>query len=161
MMPHDDKPAGEEVRPRPAQHGSARRVGLAGLALAGLALAVFWVASLVVTPGARPASTAPAAAGAGTPAPALDTVPQPQRPALADGTVTRAEYDAAYEAFAACVAAGGGRLEEQQRDPSNGSVYYRAGNRLGTPWLPDLTSVEGRCHHETFDSIELAYQLPK
>lgn len=80
-----------------------------------------------------------------------------QAGALADGTVTRAEYEAAYASFAACVTDGGGRIFVQSRDPSTGIITYGTGHRLGTPGRPSLGSVEGRCYHERFDRIDYRY----
>ncbi len=88
---------------------------------------------------------------------ALADAPPAQRAAFTDGKVTRAEYQAAYAAFARCVAAGGGRLEELDQDPSSGLIHYRTGVKLGTPKSPDLSSVEGRCYHETFDIVEFVF----
>jgi hypothetical protein len=107
--------------------------------------------------GAAAASTAEP-----TPAPtgvALADVAAAQRSALADGTVSRTEYQDAYAAFSQCVSAGGGRLEETDRDPVSGLVGYRTGASLGTPWEPQLGSVEGRCYHDTFDAIEYTFQI--
>ena len=89
--------------------------------------------------------------------PPLKELPPAQQTVLADGLVTPQEYQAAYTAFAECVVAAGGRIEEQGR--ASGFIEYRVGNKLGTPFKPNLSSPEGRCYHEQFDSIEYLYQL--
>lgn len=96
----------------------------------------------------------PAGPAAGPPA----AVPAAQRAALADGTVTRAEYQAAYAAFARCVAAGRGRLRETGRDRASGMIEYSTPHRLGTPAAPNRGSVEGRCYNDTFDRVEYVFE---
>jgi hypothetical protein len=84
-------------------------------------------------------------------------IPTAQRSALADGKVTRAEYEAAYQEFATCATAGGGTVEIVNRN-SAGVLVYRTGAKLGTPKTPLMNSVEGRCYHDMFDVIEFVYQ---
>jgi hypothetical protein len=101
-----------------------------------------------------------AGAGAATAKPtatAGQDIPTGQRSALADGKVTLAEYQTAFASFASCVSNGGGQLEETSRDAS-GLIHYGTPVRLGSPDAPDLTSVEGRCYHDTFDRIEFVFQ---
>jgi len=114
------------------------------------------VVAVVVAGCGVPNSPGPASGPANPVAP--ESIPAPQRAALSDGKVTLAEYQAAYAEFMSCVRAGGGHLEEIGRDAS-GIITYRVGGRLGAPDKPNLTSVEGRCYHDNFDSVEVAFEL--
>lgn len=117
--------------------------------------AALWVAVVLgLLTGCGPAAAAARPPAAGLP---LDKVPAAQAGAVADGTITRAEYEAGYASFGACVTDGGGRLVEQAREPSTGVITYGTAHRIGTPDRPMLDSVEGRCYHDRFAWIDFLY----
>lgn len=73
-------------------------------------------------------------------------------------TVSVAQYQAAFNAFSACVAKSGGRVQVLTRDATSGLITYETGGQLGTPDDPDIGTPEGRCYHEYFDEIEFVFQ---
>jgi len=138
-----------------ADHSCSRR---ARRAACGGALVLAVLVTLSACHSAAGTATRPHSAFPASIADQLPTaIPTAQAAALSDGTVTRAEYEAAYQAFAACVHAGGGSVEVLNENGA-GVYTYRTGARLGTPKEPLLDSVEGRCYHDTFDVVEFVYQ---
>ena len=83
-------------------------------------------------------------------------VPEEQRAAFADGKISLQEYQQAFEQFRSCALAGGGYVEETQRDPTTGEIQYGSRGMILPPGESNGT-VENGCYQMFFAQTEVAF----
>jgi hypothetical protein len=91
--------------------------------------------------------------------PGLDDLPNAQRAAFEDGTITTAEYTAAFERLQTCANATGENVILDRRDPVSGYIEYGINTAGGGGDPADPNTINGRCVAAEWYWIELAWQL--
>lgn len=106
-------------------------------------------AALVLLAGCSPASSPPPTAPGGVPQAVLSASSKEVKAALADGNVTRDEYDAAYRRFAVCMQAGGTALIEY---PMKEDTY-----QYGYPAA--AAALEKKCYNKQYYAVDMVWQV--
>ncbi len=91
--------------------------------------------------------------------PGLDELPEAQRGAFEDGTITTAEYTEAFERFQACANVTVENVILNNRDPVSGYIEYGVNTVDGGGDPEDPNTPNGRCNAEEWFWTELAWQL--
>ena len=105
--------------------------------------------------GAASAPTTTAPSG-GFRVPGAADVPEEQRAAFADGKISLQEYQQAFEQFRSCAIAGGGYVEETERDPTTGEIQYGSRGMILPPGQANGT-VENGCYQRFFAQTEITF----